>query len=117
MGAPAATVGATQAAAWQSPVCPVNTPWCVRCLSLLLLVSYAACIICCLSRLLWSCVPAPEGLVTAKGRVAAELNVGHDELVLTELILGGAFADIPPDALAALCSCFVWSERAMVPPK
>jgi ATP-dependent RNA helicase DOB1 len=60
---------------------------------------------------------SPEGLVTAKGRVAAELNVGHDELVLTELLLGGAFADIPPDSLAALCSCFVWSERAMVPPK
>lgn len=59
----------------------------------------------------------PEGLVTAKGRVAAELNVGHDELVLTELLLGGAFADIPPDSLAALCSCFVWSERAVVPPK
>jgi ATP-dependent RNA helicase DOB1 len=55
--------------------------------------------------------------VTAKGRVAAELNVGHDELVLTELILGGAFADISPDTLAALCSCFVWSERATVPPK
>jgi ATP-dependent RNA helicase DOB1 len=61
-------------------------------------------------------VPA-EGLVTTKGRVAAELNVGHDELVLTELILGGAFADLSPDALAALCSCFVWSERATVPPK
>lgn len=57
-----------------------------------------------------------EGLVTAKGRVAAELNVGHDELVLTELILGGAFADAPPDVLAALCSCFVWSERSEVPP-
>jgi len=55
--------------------------------------------------------------VTAKGRVAAELNVGHDELVLTELILGGAFADAPPDVLAALCSCFVWSERSEVPPK
>lgn len=58
-----------------------------------------------------------EGLVTVKGRVAAELNVGHDELVLTELLLGGAFADISPDALAALCSCFVWSERSTAPPK
>lgn len=68
------------------------------------------------SDLAWCVVPAAEGLVTAKGRLAAELNVGHDELVLTELILGGAFADLSPDALAALCSCFVWSERATVPP-
>jgi ATP-dependent RNA helicase DOB1 len=59
----------------------------------------------------------PEGLVTAKGRVAAELSVGHDELVLTELLLGGAFADTPPDVMAALCSCLVWSERSVVPPR
>lgn len=60
--------------------------------------------------------PHTEGLVTTKGRVAAELNVGHDELVLTELLLGGAFADTTPDTLAALCSCFCWSERSRTPP-
>lgn len=75
------------------------------------------CVLWCVPACLPVCVLAAEGLVTAKGRVAAELNVGHDELVLTELLLGGAFADITPDALAALCSCFVWSERSVVPPK
>jgi ATP-dependent RNA helicase DOB1 len=47
--------------------------------------------------------------------VAAELSVGSSELVLTELLLGGAFADMGPDALAATCSCFVWSERTTTP--
>uniref|UniRef100_A0A383W508 Helicase ATP-binding domain-containing protein n=1 Tax=Tetradesmus obliquus TaxID=3088 RepID=A0A383W508_TETOB len=53
-----------------------------------------------------------EGLVTAKGRLAAELASGHDELVLSELLLGGAFAELSPDQLVALCSCFVWSEKS-----
>jgi ATP-dependent RNA helicase DOB1 len=55
---------------------------------------------------------ALEGLVTAKGRLSAELASGHDELVLAELLLGGAFADLSPDQLVALCSCFVWSEKS-----
>jgi ATP-dependent RNA helicase DOB1 len=53
-----------------------------------------------------------EGLVTSKGRVAADLASGHDELVLAELLLGGAFSDLSPDQLVALCSCFVWSEKS-----
>jgi ATP-dependent RNA helicase DOB1 len=50
--------------------------------------------------------------VTAKGRLSAELASGHDELVLAELLLGGAFAELSPDQLVALCSCFVWSEKS-----
>ncbi|KAF6249314.1 antiviral helicase [Scenedesmus sp. NREL 46B-D3] len=43
---------------------------------------------------------ASGGLVTAKGRLAADLASGHDELVLAELLLGGAFAELSPDQLA-----------------
>lgn len=53
-----------------------------------------------------------DGLVTSKGRLAAELSSGHDELVLAELLLGGAFSELSPDQLVALCSCFVWSEKS-----
>lgn len=50
--------------------------------------------------------------MSAKGRVAADLSSGHDELVLSELIMGGAFADLTTDQLVALCSCFVWAEKS-----
>lgn len=54
-----------------------------------------------------------EGLVTKKGRTAAEISTG-DELVLCELIYGGAFGPLAPDQLAALVSCFVWREKSEV---
>lgn len=69
-------------------------------------VSVAPCLVICRSFI------AADGLVTAKGRLAAELTSGHDELVLAELLMGGAFADLATDQLVALCSCFVWSEKS-----
>jgi ATP-dependent RNA helicase DOB1 len=61
-----------------------------------------------------------EGLVSKKGRAAAEITTG-DELVLCELAFGGALGALRPDQLAALVSCFVWREKAeaagRVPPE
>jgi hypothetical protein len=52
-----------------------------------------------------------EGEVaTVKGRVACELSTG-DELLLTELMFGGTFNDLAPEALTALLSCFVFDEK------
>ena len=52
-----------------------------------------------------------EGLVTVKGRVAAELSSG-DELVLTEMLFAGTFTSLSLEQIAALCSCFVWPEKS-----
>ena len=54
-----------------------------------------------------------EGLVTKKGRTAAEISTG-DELVLCELIYGGMFGPLSAAQLAALISCFVWREKSDV---
>ncbi|KAG2482979.1 hypothetical protein HYH03_018106, partial [Edaphochlamys debaryana] len=51
-----------------------------------------------------------EGVVTVKGRLAAGLSCG-DELVLAELVFGGAFNAMSHEALAAACSCFVFQEK------
>ncbi|KIY98950.1 ATP-dependent RNA helicase DOB1 [Monoraphidium neglectum] len=51
-----------------------------------------------------------DGLITAKGRVAADLQSG-DELVLTELIFSGAFSSLTTEQLVATASCFVWQEK------
>lgn len=50
-----------------------------------------------------------EGIVEVKGRVACEVNTA-DELVITELLLGGNLNDMTPEVLVALCSCFVIDE-------
>lgn len=50
-----------------------------------------------------------EGIVEVKGRVACEVNTA-DELVITELLLGGNMNDMTPEILVALCSCFVIDE-------
>lgn len=52
-----------------------------------------------------------EGLISVKGRVAADLQTG-DELVLTELLFNGTFNSLTPEQAAALCSCFVWQEKS-----
>lgn len=51
----------------------------------------------------------PQGIVEVKGRVACEVNTA-DELVITELLLGGNMNDMSPEVLVALCSCFVTDE-------
>ena len=54
-----------------------------------------------------------EGLVTKKGRTAAEISTG-DELVLCELIYNGVFGPLSVGQLAALVSCFIWREKSEV---
>ena len=43
-------------------------------------------------------------------QVAASISSGH-ELVITELIFGGAFTDMGTEQLLAACSCFVCQEK------
>jgi len=51
------------------------------------------------------------GLVTLKGRVAAELaSAGGDELALAEVVFSGGLAGVRADALAALLACVAWRE-------
>ena len=50
-----------------------------------------------------------DNVVQLKGRVAAELST-CDELLLTELILGGVFNDLEPAVACALVSCAVFTE-------
>ena len=50
-----------------------------------------------------------DNVVQLKGRVACELST-CDELLLTELVLGGVFNDLSPEVSAALVSCAVVSE-------
>jgi superfamily II RNA helicase len=53
--------------------------------------------------------------VTVKGRLAASLSCG-DELVLAELVFGGAFNGLSLEALAAACSTFVYREKGSSAP-
>jgi ATP-dependent RNA helicase DOB1 len=50
-----------------------------------------------------------DGVVEVKGRLACEVN-SADELVITELVLGGMLNDMTPEVLVAVCSCFVVDE-------
>ncbi|KAJ1550430.1 ATP-dependent RNA helicase mtr4, partial [Cladochytrium tenue] len=49
-------------------------------------------------------------VIETKGRVACEVSVG-DELVLTELLLDGAFGDLSVERCVALLSCFCHGEK------
>lgn len=51
-----------------------------------------------------------EGIVTAKGRIAAEVEA-VDELVLSELIFDGVFLSLTPQQIAALLSCLFDFEK------
>lgn len=44
-----------------------------------------------------------------KGKVACRISAA-DELITTELLFSGAFQDIDPFQLAALCSCLVYTD-------
>uniref|UniRef100_A0A7S3EI07 Helicase C-terminal domain-containing protein n=2 Tax=Rhodosorus marinus TaxID=101924 RepID=A0A7S3EI07_9RHOD len=50
-------------------------------------------------------------VVEMKGRTACEINTA-DELVITELMLGGNFNEMAPEVVVALLSCFVFDERS-----
>jgi ATP-dependent RNA helicase DOB1 len=47
-----------------------------------------------------------DDVVEVKGRVACEISAG-DELLMTEMIFRGAFAELTPQQVVALLSCFV----------
>jgi ATP-dependent RNA helicase DOB1 len=51
-----------------------------------------------------------DGVVQLKGRVGCEISTA-DELVLTELLLNGAFNDLSPPVAAAMLSCLVFAEN------
>ncbi|CAG8446308.1 1514_t:CDS:10, partial [Scutellospora calospora] len=51
-----------------------------------------------------------DDIVTVKGRVACDINVG-DEIVLTEMLLNGGFSDLSVEMIAALLSCFVIEQH------
>ncbi|CAG8624978.1 16736_t:CDS:10, partial [Cetraspora pellucida] len=51
-----------------------------------------------------------DDIVTVKGRVACDINVG-DEVVLTEMLLNGVFSDLSVEKVAALLSCFVIEQH------
>ncbi|KAK9803050.1 hypothetical protein WJX73_001880 [Symbiochloris irregularis] len=51
------------------------------------------------------------GTVSLKGQVAAEIQ-SADELVLCEMVFKGALQGLPADAITALLSCLVWSEKS-----
>lgn len=57
-----------------------------------------------------------DDVIELKGRVACEISTG-DELLLTELIFGGAFNDLDAEQCAALLSCFVFQERSKEKPR
>eukprot|EP00168_Porphyra_purpurea_P010213 TRINITY_DN2512_c0_g1_i11.p1 TRINITY_DN2512_c0_g1~~TRINITY_DN2512_c0_g1_i11.p1 ORF type:complete len:962 (-),score=428.47 TRINITY_DN2512_c0_g1_i11:1427-4018(-) len=50
-----------------------------------------------------------ENVVQIKGRTACEVNTAN-ELVLTEVLLGGDLNGMPPQVLVAVLSCFVVDE-------
>jgi len=50
-----------------------------------------------------------DSVIQLKGRVACEISSG-DELVLTELLLGGAFNDLEPAQAGALLTCMVFTD-------
>ena len=52
-----------------------------------------------------------EGIVTSKGRVAAEINTA-DELLITELVFSNAFKDLDVPTSGALLSCLVCTDKS-----
>lgn len=49
-------------------------------------------------------------VIDIKGRVACEITSG-DELLLTEMLFNGAFAQLTPHQINSLLSCFVFDEK------
>jgi len=55
-------------------------------------------------------------VIDIKGRVACEITSG-DELLLTEMLFNGAFADLSSHQINSLLSCFVFDEKTEQPTK
>ena len=54
-----------------------------------------------------------SGVVTLKGRAACGIDTA-DELLVTELMFNGVFGALSPPLVAALCSCFIPTEKSSV---
>ena len=54
-----------------------------------------------------------QGVVQLKGRAACGIDTA-DELVATELMFNGVFGALSPPVVAALCSCFIPTEKSSV---
>ena len=52
---------------------------------------------------------SPTGVLSQKGRFACEVSAG-DEVLLTNMVFGGAFNDLTVDQTVSLLSCFVFGE-------
>jgi len=52
-----------------------------------------------------------DNVVDVKGRVAAEINTS-DELVVTEMLFSGFFAELTTEQIVAIMSCFVFEEKS-----
>lgn len=57
---------------------------------------------------------SPADVIDIKGRVACEITSG-DELLLTEMLFNGAFAELSPHQINSLLSCFVFDEKTEQP--
>jgi len=57
---------------------------------------------------------SPNDVIDIKGRVACEITSG-DELLLTEMLFNGAFAELSPHQINSLLSCFVFDEKTEQP--
>lgn len=57
-----------------------------------------------------------QHVIDIKGRVACEITSG-DELLLTEMLFNGAFAELTPHQINSLLSCFVFDEKTEQPAK
>ena len=55
-------------------------------------------------------------VIDIKGRVACEITSG-DELLLTEMLFNGAFAELSSHQINSLLSCFVFDEKTEQPAK
>ena len=54
-----------------------------------------------------------DDVVDIKGRVACEISAG-DELLVTEMIFQGVWNAAEPEVIAAVASCFVFSEKVRI---
>jgi len=52
-----------------------------------------------------------DNVIQLKGRVACEVSTA-DELIITELLLGGAFNELSPATVASVLSCLVFQESS-----
>ena len=55
-----------------------------------------------------------EDVLKIKGKIACEVSAA-DEIVVTELMVNGNFQKLEPEAIAAICSCLVYTDTKNEP--